>query len=172
MIISETFSDLLRDRAHWEFEIFLQLLIDGLILGILWPFLYKHIRHHLDRDRSEKLKERNDAERILYRFKTAYPSIAQWHAQLENAAKEMNREFPPGLCYFCKSPTITDSNDIERCDICGAYRIQDEWVSPDVPPEPGTTEGLKQALNVVTKNLENSRKEVCSPNRGAYDYEQ
>ena len=53
--MQETFSSLLRDRAHWEFEIFLMALFDGLIVGILWPFLYKHWKHHADRDRRETL---------------------------------------------------------------------------------------------------------------------
>jgi hypothetical protein len=49
----ETFGSLLRDRAHWEFEIFLQVVFDGLIVGLLWPVLYKHWRHHIVRDERE-----------------------------------------------------------------------------------------------------------------------
>jgi hypothetical protein len=49
----ETFMTLLRDPAHWEFEIFLILLVDGLLLGLIWPFARKHIAHHLERDRKE-----------------------------------------------------------------------------------------------------------------------
>jgi hypothetical protein len=49
----ETFWTLLGDPAHWLFELFLMLLFDGLILGIAWPFLRKHYRHHIARDRNE-----------------------------------------------------------------------------------------------------------------------
>jgi hypothetical protein len=52
----ETFWTLLHDRAHWEFEIFLMLLFDGIIGVILWPFAKKHIEHHLARDRQEQAK--------------------------------------------------------------------------------------------------------------------
>ena len=42
----ETFWSLMCDAAHWEFEIFLIILIDGLILGLAWPFIRKHLKHH------------------------------------------------------------------------------------------------------------------------------
>ena len=54
----ETFWTLLHDTAHWEFEIFLMTIFDGVIgyLGfrIFWPFLRKHWLHHLERDEREK----------------------------------------------------------------------------------------------------------------------
>ncbi len=55
MVIStpETFLSLLHDSAHWEFELFLMALFDGLLLGILWPWLRTHVGHHLERDRRE-----------------------------------------------------------------------------------------------------------------------
>ena len=46
----ETFWTLLHDAAHWEFELFLMLLFDGVIFGICWPFLRKHWKHHIARD--------------------------------------------------------------------------------------------------------------------------
>ena len=49
-MIHETFWTLLRDPAHWAFEIFLMLLFDGLLFGLCWPFVRKHWRHHIDRD--------------------------------------------------------------------------------------------------------------------------
>lgn len=52
MATPETFWTLLRDSAHWEFEIFLMILVDVVILGIFWPFLRKHWQHHVDRDRA------------------------------------------------------------------------------------------------------------------------
>ena len=38
---SETFFTLIRDPGHWEFEIFLILMVDGLLLGFLLPILKK-----------------------------------------------------------------------------------------------------------------------------------
>ena len=52
----ETFCTLLRNRAHWEFEIFVTLVVDGLILGMIWPFAQKHIMHHLARDKREGVR--------------------------------------------------------------------------------------------------------------------
>lgn len=49
----ETFGTLLHNAAHWEFELFVMIVFDGLVLGLVWPFVKKHIRHHLDRDERE-----------------------------------------------------------------------------------------------------------------------
>ena len=49
----ETFWTLLRDAAHWEFELFLMLLFDGVIGLLLWPFIRKHWKHHVRRDHKE-----------------------------------------------------------------------------------------------------------------------
>jgi hypothetical protein len=49
----ETFWTLLHDKAHWEFEIFLMLLFDGIIGALLWPFIKRHWNHHIDRDKKE-----------------------------------------------------------------------------------------------------------------------
>ena len=46
MCEQESFWSLLRDPAHWEFEIFLMVLVDGILLGLLWPFIRKHVGHH------------------------------------------------------------------------------------------------------------------------------
>ena len=51
----ETFWSLLHNAAHWEFEIFLMILFDGVIGLLLWPFIKKHWKHHTDRDRKENL---------------------------------------------------------------------------------------------------------------------
>ena len=53
----ETFWTLLHDGAHWEFEIFLMVIFDGVVgyLGfqLFWPYLRKHWKHHIDRDERE-----------------------------------------------------------------------------------------------------------------------
>lgn len=51
--MSETFFDLLKSAAHWEFEIFLTLIFDGLLGAMLWPWASKHWKHHIARDRAE-----------------------------------------------------------------------------------------------------------------------
>lgn len=53
MLEPETFWSLLRDKAHWEFEIFLMVLFDGFIGALLWPFVRKHWKHHTERDRKD-----------------------------------------------------------------------------------------------------------------------
>jgi len=53
-MIDETFWTLLRDRAHWEFELFLMALFDGLVGAALWPLIRKHWNHHIARDKREK----------------------------------------------------------------------------------------------------------------------
>ena len=52
-LAQETFTSLLHDRAHWEFELFLMFIFDLVLGGLLWPFLRRHWNHHLDRDRRE-----------------------------------------------------------------------------------------------------------------------
>ena len=42
----ETFFTLLRNMAHWEFEIFLMLVFDVLIGLMVWPRLKKAIHKH------------------------------------------------------------------------------------------------------------------------------
>ena len=51
----ETFWTLLHNAAHWEFELFLMILFDLVLGGLLWPFLKKHLKHHLERDKKEGL---------------------------------------------------------------------------------------------------------------------
>lgn len=55
----ETFWTLLRDPAHWEFELLLILVFDILVAGVLWPFVRVHWRHHIARDQSEA-RRKND----------------------------------------------------------------------------------------------------------------
>ena len=46
----ETFWTLLGNAAHWEFELFLMVVFDGLVGALAWPFLKKHWRHHVAHD--------------------------------------------------------------------------------------------------------------------------
>jgi hypothetical protein len=49
----ETFWTLLRDAAHWEFELLLIIVFDLLLAGLAWPFVKRHWQHHLDRDKED-----------------------------------------------------------------------------------------------------------------------
>ena len=60
-MIRETFWTLLRDPAHWEFELFLMLLFDGLIFGLLWPFVRVHWRHHIRHDEADRAQDIDNA---------------------------------------------------------------------------------------------------------------
>jgi len=58
----ETFLTLLKDPAHWMFEIFLIALFDGLIGLILWPKIKKFLQHYKSDDKiihdwEKKLKD-------------------------------------------------------------------------------------------------------------------
>ena len=55
MIEQDTFWTLLHDKAHWEFEIFLMLVFDLILGGLLWPFVKKHWKYHIERDMKEGL---------------------------------------------------------------------------------------------------------------------
>lgn len=53
--MDESFWALLHSAGHWEFEIFLMILFDGLIFGVLWTYIKKHWAHHIARDKKENL---------------------------------------------------------------------------------------------------------------------
>lgn len=42
----ETFLGLLGNLAHWEFELFLMLAVDGLMLGLAWPLFHRWLHRH------------------------------------------------------------------------------------------------------------------------------
>lgn len=46
MCCEETFWSLVRDPAHWELELFIMFVFDGVLFGLLFPFVVKHYRHH------------------------------------------------------------------------------------------------------------------------------
>ena len=52
----ETFWSLLHDKAHWQFEMFLQVIFDGILGGLAWPTLQHHWNHHIARDKREGVK--------------------------------------------------------------------------------------------------------------------
>jgi hypothetical protein len=46
----ETFLGLLQDASHWEFELFLMLVVDGLLVGVGWRWFHQWLHKH---DRKE-----------------------------------------------------------------------------------------------------------------------
>lgn len=59
MMDPETFRSLLHDWPHWEFELFVggvEMIVFDLIIGvIIAPFVLKHWKHHLARDKRESV---------------------------------------------------------------------------------------------------------------------
>lgn len=51
---AETFTELVTSAAHWELELFIMLVFDGLVLGLAWPFLKRHFQHHLIHDKAHQ----------------------------------------------------------------------------------------------------------------------
>ena len=96
----ETFWTLLRDRAHWEFEIFLMLLFDGVIAGVCWPFLRKHWSHHIARDRAADIAQNW--------------SMAPSSGHLKN---------PPNDCFSCAGETLLLDTSVVICKECGHVRV-------------------------------------------------
>jgi hypothetical protein len=47
----ETFWTLLKDPAHWAFEIFLIALFNGLLGLIIWPRIKKFLQHYKSDDK-------------------------------------------------------------------------------------------------------------------------
>lgn len=62
MILAETFTTLLRDPAHWQFELFLMLIFDVVIGALIWPAIKRHI--HRDVDAAEE--HEHDQIDLLY----------------------------------------------------------------------------------------------------------
>lgn len=55
----ETFWTLLMDLPHWEFELFLIAIFDGLIGLLIWPRIQQFFRHHKsDDDRLADIEKR------------------------------------------------------------------------------------------------------------------
>ncbi len=64
----ETFWSLLRDPAHWYFELFLILIFDILIGALIWPRLRKSFTHHKEDDEridelEKRIKQLEDSQR-------------------------------------------------------------------------------------------------------------
>jgi hypothetical protein len=49
----ETFWTLLGDIAHWEFELFLMLVFDGIVGALAWPFLKRFWAKHHSHERCD-----------------------------------------------------------------------------------------------------------------------
>jgi hypothetical protein len=59
----ETFWTLLKDKAHWEFELFLMFVFDVVIGFIFWPLIKKLMLHHKTDD--DKLRDLEKQIRAL-----------------------------------------------------------------------------------------------------------
>ena len=111
MIEHETFRTLLFDRAHWEFEIFVTLVFDGLVLGLLWPFIRRHWNHHLNRDARDKIVADLHTEECSWcgGLKEAHSDVA-WRA---------HQTFRNGKSL---RPVLRTHAPACPCDVCGLKR--------------------------------------------------
>ena len=101
-MIHETFWTLLRDAAHWQFEIFLTLLTEAVTAGIGWLIVRKHWRHHIARDQRD----------ITYNWAMNDVAKSSGHAV----------EIPEGPCDSCGGAKKTLPGS-ELCMSCGAVQV-------------------------------------------------
>jgi hypothetical protein len=171
--VTETFYDLLANAAHWEFEIFLMLLFDGLIAGLLYPFVRKHYDHHIARDERERLPKGRDS-----RMRGAADLQKERDEQkaYRDFAKEMKHQMPDvfGTPYMTPGPWAA---------IAGARRRAVQYVSyEDIAANPPlwpaswyrhgmATDAIKQKavqaevnrkLDKLTAETRNQRQEECA----------
>lgn len=103
----ETFWTLLRDSAHWKFEIFLTLLTEAATAAFAWLFVRKHWRHHLARDQRD----------TIYNWSMSPKAVAAGHVS----------KTPKGLCDDCggvKAPL----DGVDLCTGCGDIKVQQsDW---------------------------------------------
>lgn len=64
----ETFFTLLKDKAHWEFELFLMALFDGLIGWVIWPHIKQFLVHH-EKDDDKITQLEKDVEELKKKIK-------------------------------------------------------------------------------------------------------
>ena len=98
----ETFWTLLRDAAHWEFEIFLTILTEAATAGLGWLIVLKHWRHHIARDQRD----------TVYNWSMNPQAKAAGHT-----------ETPEGICDDCggaKAPL----DGVDLCTGCGDIKVQ------------------------------------------------
>jgi len=99
----ETFWTLLHDIAHWEFELFLQLIFDVIIAGLLWPLARKHWQHHIARDQRD----------MTYNWSMNPVAKSAGHAI----------ETPEGFCDGCGGVKAA-LDGVDLCTGCGDLRVQ------------------------------------------------
>ena len=128
--MTETFTSLLSDRAHWEFEIFVgfieTLVIDVAIIGILWPFLHKHWQHHVDRDHAE-------TEAGLYDWSGNHPNHVLCPEEVwpepHILTAPPNDGKPAEVCLDCGTAVIRVDEHIAICTECKSHNPMTGWTA-------------------------------------------
>ncbi len=108
------FFQLLRNPAHWAFEIFVTVLVEGLILGLCWPFLRKHYLHHKARDQRDQIYNwaGTNIARPLPEVKSIQSEIAWTNATSYGA--------PPLFgCEKCEGDQVHLDTSVVICKECG-----------------------------------------------------
>ena len=102
----ETFWTLLRDSAHWKFEIFLTLLTEAATAGIGWLLVRKHWRHHIARDQRD----------VVYNWGMSPTAKAAGHVA------EDPDGWPEGICDDCGGAKAA-LDGVDLCTGCGDIRV-------------------------------------------------
>ena len=89
--MNESFWTLLRSAAHWEFEFFLMIVFDGLILGALWPFLRKHYLHHIARDQQDQ----SIMSTPYFRPDPYSKYVSDWHMEIKPLFRALVEKYRP-----------------------------------------------------------------------------
>ena len=110
----ETFWTLLRDAAHWEFEIFLTILTEAATAGIGWLFVRKHWRHHIARDVRDTTYGRGLGERAQNTLALAQQNMLDSSPRIQT---------PEGICEDCGG-TKAALDGVDFCLGCGDMRVQ------------------------------------------------
>ena len=118
MVEHETFWSLLCDPAHWCFELFLIAVFDGVIGLLLWPWVWRRLRHHESDDEKlealweehQKRKQREQQALVSEEFKECNDCLDK-----------------PGIPPLC-APCLHNRGLIER--LRAAYRATSVRATP------------------------------------------
>ena len=120
IVETETFVSLLHDAAHWEFELFLMAVFDGVIGCLLWPFVRKHWQHHVRRDEQDvAAKELQDTvnRRIAWRRSGEnLVGINMVTAEKYHAKPRTTLKLPDGYCNVCNTPDLAVIHESLKAD--------------------------------------------------------
>ena len=103
---AETFWTLLHSLGHWEFEIFLMVVFDGLVGALLYPWASRHIKHHLLRDRRDLIADNTSGCGFIPMSRKTYDDPAKTYSDAPPPSDEFTQppesKFDYWYCNLCK----------------------------------------------------------------------